>query len=129
MGVVAPVLEHMQYRLEKSWQPVIGTATNQGSYPSKWMVGMEWEMINVLRYIYCRLVLGQTLQPGGQGAGMPHPRAANDPSMYEQAKSVHLPLQGGGILTTPSDFPREVLTSLPGIGVTEVKNLELMMTE
>ena len=30
----------------------------------KWMVGVEWDMINVVRDIYCRLVLGQILQPG-----------------------------------------------------------------
>jgi hypothetical protein len=36
----------------------------------KWMVGSEWDMINLARDIYCRLVLGQSLLPGGQGPGM-----------------------------------------------------------
>merc|ERR1712083_268406 len=38
----------------------------------KWMVGLEWEMINLVRDIYCRLVLGQSLLFGGQGAAMEH---------------------------------------------------------
>ena len=32
----------------------------------KWMVGIEWDMINIIRDIYGRLVLGQYFLPGGQ---------------------------------------------------------------
>jgi len=62
----------------------------------KWMVGIEWDMINVVRDIYCRLVCGQIVQPGGQGAGLQQPTLANNPSTYEQAKTADRPLQGGG---------------------------------
>ncbi|KAL3929587.1 MAG: hypothetical protein SGBAC_012141 [Bacillariaceae sp.] len=81
----------------------------------KWMVGIEWDMINVVRDIYCRLVCGQIVQPGGQGAGLQQPTSSNKPLTYEQAKTAPRPLQGGGILTTPSPLPQNVLLSLPGI--------------
>jgi hypothetical protein len=60
----------------------------------KWMVGIEWEMINIVRDMYGRLVLGQRVQPGGQGAGLQQLTAANNPNEYEQAKSADRPLQG-----------------------------------
>lgn len=93
----------------------------------KWMVGMEWDMINVLRDIYCRLVLGQALLPGGQGPGMQQPTQPNNPTEFEQAKTVDKPLQGGGVLTTPSNLPRHVLASLPGIDMNAIDELEKSM--
>jgi hypothetical protein len=90
----------------------------------KWMVGIEWDMINVIRDIYCRLVLGQTLQPGGQGPGQPQPRAPNYLQQYEQAKSAEYPLLGGGVLVIPSDIPRQILARLPGIDPSAVAKLE-----
>ncbi|KAG7369890.1 Exportin 1-like protein [Nitzschia inconspicua] len=90
----------------------------------KWMVGVEWDMINVFRDIYCRLVLGQSLQVGGQGAGAVHPQISATPVVYEQAKSADKPLQGGGILTTPSELPHQLLMSLPGISVPMVQQLD-----
>jgi hypothetical protein len=90
----------------------------------KWMVGIEWEMINIVRDIYGRLVLGQIVQPGGQGAGLQQPTAANNPNEYEQAKSADRPLQGGGLLTVPSDIPRRLLLTLPGIDMGMVNQLE-----
>jgi len=95
----------------------------------KWMVGIEWDMINVVRDIYCRLVLGQIVQPGGQGAGLQQPPAADNPNNYEQTKTAELPLQGGGILTIPSDIPRKLLASLPGIDVAMVQQLEADMKQ
>lgn len=90
----------------------------------KWMVGIEWDMINVVRDIYCRLTLGQVVQPGGQGAGLQQVIVSQNPLTYEQAKSADRPLQGGGILTTPSDIPRQVLLSLPGIDVRMIQQLD-----
>lgn len=90
----------------------------------KWMVGVEWDAINVIRDIYGRLVLGQVVQPGGQGAGLQQLTASENPLTYEQAKTADRPLQGGGILTAPSDLPRQVLASLPGITVQMVQQLD-----
>ena len=90
----------------------------------KWMVGVEWEMINVVRDIYGRLSLGQIVQPGGQGAGLQQPIASQNPLTYEQAKSADKPLQGGGILVAPSDIPRQVLASLPGISPLMIQQLD-----
>jgi Exportin-5 family/Exportin 1-like protein len=92
----------------------------------KWMVGMEWDMINVVRDIYCRLVLGQLLQAGGQGPGQQQGDGLNG-SRYEQAKTVDKPLQGGGILVMPSSLPRQILASLPGIGFEGVEQFEATM--
>jgi hypothetical protein len=92
----------------------------------KWMVGVEWDMINVVRDAYCRLVLGQSLQPGGQGAAMQqNPVSTSTTLVYEQVKSADRPLNGGGILTTPSDLPHELLASLPGISVAMVQKLDI----
>jgi Exportin-5 family len=93
----------------------------------KWMVGIEWDMINVVRDIYCRLVLGQTLQPGGQGAGQQQNPLPHNPNEFEQAKTVDRPLYGGGILTTPSNLPRQVLAALPGIDMQTIDSLEQNM--
>lgn len=93
----------------------------------KWMVGMEWEMLALLRDIYCRLVLGQTLMPGGQGPGLQQP--ALGPNSYEQAKNVNNPLQGGGVLIRGSDLPRQILVDLPGIDRNTVNNLDKIMRE
>ena len=95
----------------------------------KWMVGIEWEMIALLRDIYCRLVLGQTLMPGGQGPGLQQPFSPGNPNVYEQAKNVAIPLYGGGILCSPSDFPRQVLAELPGVTVESIKSLEQRLVE
>jgi hypothetical protein len=92
----------------------------------KWMVGIEWDMINVVRDIYGRLVLGQIVQPGGQGAGLQQPAVLENPAayLYEQAKTADRPLQGGGILTSPSDLPRQVLASLGGINIQMIQQLD-----
>lgn len=90
----------------------------------KWMVGIEWDMINVVRDIYGRLTLGQVVQPGGQGAGLQQTIVSPNPLTYEQAKSADRPLQGGGILTIPSDIPRQVLLSLPGIDLRMIQQLD-----
>lgn len=95
----------------------------------KWMVGIEWDMINLLRDIYCRLVLGQTLLPGGQGPAMQQPRDSNNLSAFEQTKNFSNPLLGGGVLCYPSDGPRQILAGLPGAGVEAIKKLEVDMTE
>jgi hypothetical protein len=93
----------------------------------KWMVGIEWDMIAVIRDIYCRLVLGQILQSGGQGPGLQQPESLLNANQYEQAKTVDRPLQGGGILVTPSDMLRQILLSLPGIGIDFVEDFERTM--
>eukprot|EP00536_Pseudo-nitzschia_multiseries_P001400 jgi/Psemu1/250511/estExt_Genewise1Plus.C_180109 len=92
----------------------------------KWMVGTEWDVINVFRDIYCRLVLGQMLQMGGQGPGLQQPPSSNRSSgaVYEQAKSAERPLQGGGILTAPSELPHQLLSSLSGISVAMIQKLD-----
>lgn len=90
----------------------------------KWMVGIEWDMINVVRDIYCRLILGQMLLPGGQGPGIQMNSMGDNSNRYEQSKTVDRPLQGGGILMVASDAPRRTLASIPGIGVPFVEKLE-----
>eukprot|EP00533_Pseudo-nitzschia_delicatissima_P009220 CAMPEP_0116104504 /NCGR_PEP_ID=MMETSP0327-20121206/14491_1 /TAXON_ID=44447 /ORGANISM="Pseudo-nitzschia delicatissima, Strain B596" /LENGTH=1505 /DNA_ID=CAMNT_0003596761 /DNA_START=256 /DNA_END=4773 /DNA_ORIENTATION=- len=92
----------------------------------KWMVGVEWDVINVFRDIYCRLVLGQILQMGGQGPGLQQPPSTNRSSgaVYEQARSAERPLQGGGMLTTPSELPHQLLTSLQGISIPMIQQLD-----
>jgi hypothetical protein len=92
------------------------------------MVGIEWDMINVIRDIYCRLVLGQSLQWGGQGAAMQAPLDATG-TYFEQTKAVDKPLQGGGILCKPCDLPRQVLLSLPGITPDMVMQLEAKLKD
>jgi hypothetical protein len=90
----------------------------------KWMVGIEWDMINLVRDIYCRLWLGQILQPGGQGPGLQQPTIPGNDLQYEQARTVDRPLQGGGILTVPSQVPRQILARLPGVGLGGVEKLD-----
>jgi hypothetical protein len=90
----------------------------------KWMVGIEWDMINVLRDTYGRLCLGQTFLPGGQGPAMQQVRDPNNSNAYEQSKNADKPLLGGGLLVNPSDGPREILANLPGITVDMVKELD-----
>lgn len=116
-----------------SWHPrytellgmqMFSTAVKNIVMEPKWMVGVEWDMINVIRDTYCRLVLGQVVQPGGQGAGLQQPTSSSNPLTYEQAKTADRPLQGGGILVTPSDLPRNVLASLPGITVQMIRQLD-----
>ncbi len=97
-------------------------------FEQKWMIGIEWDMINVIRDIYCRLVLGQSLQFGGQGAAMQSP-LSSVPNSFEQTKVADKPLQGGGILCTSSDLPRQVLAALPGISPDMVIQLEAKMKE
>lgn len=97
-------------------------------FEQKWMVGIEWDMINVIRDIYCRLVLGQSLQCGGQGAAMQSPGIPGG-NQFEQTKVVDKPLQGGGILCAPSDLPRQVLAALPGISPDVVIQLEAKLKE
>jgi hypothetical protein len=111
---------------------MLASATKNIVTEPKWMVGVEWDMINVFRDIYCRLVLGQMLQAGGQGAGLQQPVATGGLSgggtLFEQCKSADRPLQGGGILTTPSDLPHQLLVSLPGISVEMVQRLDQDLT-
>ena len=96
----------------------------------KWMVGLEWSVITVARDIYCRLVLGQALQSGGQGAALQQPLLENVfPPAYEQVKSYDKPLLGGGILTTPCDYPRQTLASLAGIDMSIVDQFDAKMKE
>ena len=95
----------------------------------KWMVGMEWDMISLVRDIYCRISLGQWLLPGGQGASMQQSRDSSNTHMYEQSKAVSKPLQGGGILCYPSDIPRQILADLPGIGIHLIQKLDRSMSE
>ena len=90
----------------------------------KWMVGVEWDMINVFRDIYCRLVLGQYLQMGGQGAGQQLSVVRPVPLEFEQAKAADKPLQGGGILVTPSELPHQLLVSLPGLSVEVIQKMD-----
>ena len=84
---------------------------------------IEWDMINIIRDIYGRLVLGQYYLPGGQGPGLQQARDPSNSSRFEQTKVVDNPLQGGGILPNPSDFPRRVLTEI-GMSPDEIIALE-----
>ena len=95
----------------------------------KWMVGVEWDVINLTRDIFCRIVLGQALMFGGQGPGMQQIRDVSNPGQFEQCKFVDKPLQGGGVLCNPSDLPKQILANLPGIGVDQVNNLTENMTQ
>ncbi|KAL7566569.1 hypothetical protein ACA910_000637 [Epithemia clementina (nom. ined.)] len=90
----------------------------------KWMVGLEWSMINIVRDIYCRLVLGQILLPGGQGAAAQQPNIGQSKDQYEQAKTVDEPLHGGGILQYASQVPRQILADIPGVGASMVEQME-----
>jgi exportin-5 len=92
----------------------------------KWMVGIEWETVNLIRDIYCRLVLGQGLLCGGQGPAMQQLMDSTN-TRFEQSKVADSPLQGGGVLCVPSDIPREILASLPGINANMVIELEKML--
>eukprot|EP00559_Dactyliosolen_fragilissimus_P005886 CAMPEP_0184861960 /NCGR_PEP_ID=MMETSP0580-20130426/6522_1 /TAXON_ID=1118495 /ORGANISM="Dactyliosolen fragilissimus" /LENGTH=1537 /DNA_ID=CAMNT_0027359643 /DNA_START=407 /DNA_END=5020 /DNA_ORIENTATION=+ len=94
----------------------------------KWMVGLEWEMISLLRDLYCRLVLGQSLLCGAQGPGMIHTKNTSS-GTFEQAKTVNKPLQGGGILCNPSNYPRQILAKLPGVSVEAVIQMESILNE
>jgi hypothetical protein len=89
----------------------------------KWMVGIDWDIINLIRDLYCRLALGQSLLFGGQGPGMQQSRDMNT-GLFEQAKTVDKPLQGGGVLCRASDFPRKVLLELPGMSEEMVIQME-----
>ena len=95
----------------------------------KWLVGIEWDMINLIRDLYCRLVLGQYLQAGGQGSAMQQGTSSANQQYYEQSKALNKPLQGGGILCAPSDLPRQVLASLPGINPELVIGMERNLKE
>jgi Exportin-5 family len=134
-------LTRVSHRLLETvaWQPrytellgrrLLSAAVRNIVTEPKWMVGVEWETINVIRDIYNRLSLGMFLQYGGQGAAQQQPTVATAPVLvYEQTKTVDRPLQGGGILTTPSDLPREVLAALPGITVDMIRQLDVELKE
>jgi len=94
----------------------------------KWMVGTEWDMINIIRDIYGRLVLGQYFLPGGQGPGLQMSRDPANSLMFEQTKVVDKPLLGGGILTATSDFPRRILMEI-GMSQEEVVATEKCLSE
>lgn len=94
----------------------------------KWMVGSEWDMISIIRDMYCRLVLGQYLQCGGQGAAMQTIRNSSNTG-FEQTKVYDKPLEGGGVLCSGSDLPRQVLASLPGITPAMVMELDTLMRD
>lgn len=94
----------------------------------KWMVGIEWDMINIIRDIYGRLVLGQYFLPGGQGPGLQQNRDTTNSMRFEQTKVVNRPLLGGGILPIPSDFPRRILLEI-GMSQDDVVKLEKDLCE
>lgn len=94
----------------------------------KWMIGIEWDMINVIRDIYGRLTLGQYFLPGGQGPGLQQLRDPNNSSQFEQTKVVDKPLLGGGILTKPSDFPRHIFIRI-GVDQTDLLAVENALNE
>lgn len=94
----------------------------------KWMVGIEWDMINMIRDIYCRMILGQYFLPGGQGPGLQQSKDASNQMRFEQTKVVNKPLLGGGILTTPTDFPRRVLMEI-GMSQGDVLTLERKLND
>jgi hypothetical protein len=94
----------------------------------KWMVGIEWDMINIIRDIYGRLVLGEYFLPGGQGPGLQQAKNSTNPVRFEQTKVADKPLLGGGILPTPSDFPRRVLMEI-GMTQQDVVTLEANLVE
>lgn len=95
----------------------------------KWMVGIEWDMINLIRDIYCRLVLGQTLLSGGQGPAVQQSRVPLNPAAFEQSKNAGNPLLGGGVLCSPSGLPQQILAGLPGADVDAIASLDAEMTE
>ena len=92
------------------------------------MVGIEWDMINIIRDIYGRLTLGQYFLPGGQGPGMQQARDPNNTICFEQSKVVEKPLQGGGILVAPSDLPRRIFMQI-GISQDDILSLEKGLEE
>lgn len=92
------------------------------------MIGIEWDMINIIRDIYGRLSLGQYFLPGGQGPGLQQVRDPNNSTRFEQSKAVDKPLQGGGILTTPSDFPRRIFMQI-GVSQNDVLTLEKALND
>lgn len=55
------------------------------------IVGTECDMINIIRDIYGRLVLGQYFLPGGQGPGLQQPRDPSNSNRFEQTKVVDKP--------------------------------------
>lgn len=108
-------------------QHMFGQAVKNIVVEPKWMVGMEWEMINLIRDVYCRLWLGQWLQFGGQGSSHQQPVVQD---AYEQTKVADKPLHGGGILTSRSPLPRRILAALPSIGEDRMQQFdELMMAK
>jgi hypothetical protein len=109
------------------------TSVNQIVAEPKWMVGVEWDVIALIRDIYCRLVLGQALLPGAQGPGLQCDSNAdlsagiNSNITFTQHKNVTSPRDGGGVLQNPSDLPRNTLATLPGSGADAVMKLEQHM--
>ena len=91
-------------------------------------VRIEWDLINVVRDIYGRLVLGQYFLPGGQGPGLQQPRDPSNSLLFEQTKVVDKPLQGGGILPNPTDHPRRILLGI-GMSHDDIIALEEKLTE
>ena len=61
----------------------------------KWMVGIEWETVNLIRDIYRRLELGQGILCGGQGPALQQLMDSTN-TRFEQSKVADSPLQGGG---------------------------------
>jgi len=92
------------------------------------MIGIEWDMINIIRDIYGRLSLGQYFLPGGQGPGLQQVPDSNKANCFEQSKVVDKPLQGGGILVNPSDFPRRIFMQI-GVSENEILALEKALNE
>lgn len=114
-----------------AWSPVysqllgehlFGQALKNIVVEPKWMVGVEWDMINLIRDIYCRLCLGQWLQFGGQGPANQQPVGGN--GLYEQTKFTDQPLQGGGVLVASSPLPRQILANLPTIDQDHINALD-----
>jgi len=85
-------------------------------------------MINIIRDLYGRLILGQYFLPGGQGPGLQQSRDPSNAMRFEQTKVVEKPLLGGGILPNPSDFPRRILMEI-GMSQDDVVELEKKLVE
>jgi len=92
-------------------------------FEPKWMCGSEWDVIALIRDIYCRLVLGQALLPLGQGPGQ-ECQFDQSTNRFQPHRNTHLPREGGGVLSSPSNLPRNVLMKIESIGVTDIQDLE-----
>lgn len=110
-----------QEKYEELLGKMFTVAVSQLIAEPKWLSGSEWSLIMLIRDLYCRLVLGQALLPGGQGPAM---ECEFKDGLFIQYKNAGVAREGGGVLVRPSDIPRNCLCSLPGSSVQAVKDLE-----